>query len=81
MQYVKEVEGQLREERAAERRVKNEKRRLKAERKKEQEIRNAVRGQGAQVIKDTKKIKKMDGKTRKKLMKIPVEYLNNFYTK
>lgn len=81
MQYVKELEGELKAERAEERRKRNEKRRLKAERKKESEIRNAIGHQGAQAIVDTKKIKKMDVKTRKKLVKIPPEYLLNFYSK
>eukprot|EP01053_Blabericola_migrator_P008007 Blabericola_migrator_1__8006@NODE_4104_length_1332_cov_16_766008_g2537_i0_p3_GENE_NODE_4104_length_1332_cov_16_766008_g2537_i0NODE_4104_length_1332_cov_16_766008_g2537_i0_p3_ORF_typecomplete_len110_score33_37Cgr1/PF03879_14/0_0012PTPlike_phytase/PF14566_6/0_024CEP19/PF14933_6/0_052SpoIIIAH/PF12685_7/0_16Sugarporin_N/PF11471_8/0_25AAA_23/PF13476_6/0_23LKAAEAR/PF15478_6/0_075LKAAEAR/PF15478_6/2_1e03Mto2_bdg/PF12808_7/0_21Mto2_bdg/PF12808_7/6_1e03DUF2570/PF10828_8/3_3_NODE_4104_length_1332_cov_16_7 len=79
-QRLKELESQLKSDRAAERRARNEKRRLKEEKKKENEIKHAIKHQGAVYV-DTRKVRKMDLKARKQLMKVSAEIIQERFGK
>eukprot|EP01053_Blabericola_migrator_P008147 Blabericola_migrator_1__8146@NODE_4200_length_1283_cov_22_526316_g2537_i1_p3_GENE_NODE_4200_length_1283_cov_22_526316_g2537_i1NODE_4200_length_1283_cov_22_526316_g2537_i1_p3_ORF_typecomplete_len127_score34_66Cgr1/PF03879_14/5_4e12PTPlike_phytase/PF14566_6/0_19BTV_NS2/PF04514_12/0_26CEP19/PF14933_6/0_35Spc29/PF17082_5/0_22DUF572/PF04502_13/0_42ExbD/PF02472_16/84ExbD/PF02472_16/1_7Mto2_bdg/PF12808_7/0_12Mto2_bdg/PF12808_7/9_4e03Pox_A11/PF05061_13/0_8SpoIIIAH/PF12685_7/0_84ZapA/PF05164_13/3_NODE_42 len=80
LQRLKELESQLKSDRAAERRARNEKRRLKEEKKKENEIKHAIKHQGAVYV-DTRKVRKMDLKARKQLMKVSAEIIQERFGK
>eukprot|EP01056_Protomagalhaensia_sp_Gyna25_P004012 Protomagalhaensia_sp_Gyna_25__4011@NODE_3614_length_511_cov_92_144068_g3057_i0_p2_GENE_NODE_3614_length_511_cov_92_144068_g3057_i0NODE_3614_length_511_cov_92_144068_g3057_i0_p2_ORF_typecomplete_len129_score26_49Cgr1/PF03879_14/1_3e14LKAAEAR/PF15478_6/0_0005LKAAEAR/PF15478_6/7_1e03GcrA/PF07750_11/0_0007DUF2477/PF10631_9/0_064Phage_GP20/PF06810_11/0_061ACP_syn_III_C/PF08541_10/0_16Adaptin_binding/PF10199_9/0_14Med21/PF11221_8/0_21DUF4140/PF13600_6/0_68FAM60A/PF15396_6/0_49AAA_23/PF13476_6/0_52DUF4 len=71
---IKELESSLKAAKAQQRRQRNEQRRLNEEKKKEEEIKHAIKHQGAVYI-DTRKVRKMDLKARKCLMKISTEQL------
>eukprot|EP01057_Protomagalhaensia_wolfi_P004158 Protomagalhaensia_wolfi_Nauph_80__4157@NODE_4225_length_611_cov_184_506993_g3184_i1_p1_GENE_NODE_4225_length_611_cov_184_506993_g3184_i1NODE_4225_length_611_cov_184_506993_g3184_i1_p1_ORF_typecomplete_len163_score24_42Cgr1/PF03879_14/1_4e13Phage_GP20/PF06810_11/0_018SpoIIIAH/PF12685_7/0_043AAA_23/PF13476_6/0_062Emaravirus_P4/PF16505_5/0_25V_ATPase_I/PF01496_19/0_55_NODE_4225_length_611_cov_184_506993_g3184_i163491 len=74
MKRIKELENSLKSSKAQQRRQRNEQRRLNEEKKKEEAIKHAIKHQGAVYI-DTRKVRKMDLKARKSLMKISAEQL------
>eukprot|EP01054_Gregarina_sp_Poly1_P011251 Gregarina_sp_Poly_1__11250@NODE_92_length_14764_cov_231_259032_g79_i0_p10_GENE_NODE_92_length_14764_cov_231_259032_g79_i0NODE_92_length_14764_cov_231_259032_g79_i0_p10_ORF_typecomplete_len128_score29_01Cgr1/PF03879_14/3_6e15Phage_GP20/PF06810_11/0_21DUF4140/PF13600_6/0_31DUF4722/PF15849_5/0_25TRAPgamma/PF07074_12/0_86SMC_N/PF02463_19/0_78Borrelia_P83/PF05262_11/0_93Atg14/PF10186_9/1_5CEP19/PF14933_6/1_7Tho2/PF11262_8/2_3DUF737/PF05300_11/3_7DUF572/PF04502_13/4_8FAM60A/PF15396_6/5_5AAA_23/PF13476 len=80
LKRAKQLENEMKAVKRDKRRAQNERRRLKQERKKEQQVRHAVAHQGA-VFVNTAKVKKMDLKARKQLMKISPEMLQERFNR